>query len=55
MKRKVRDFDFYDSLTDLKELSNGDECVFICDPNNPTGKKEDDDVLFNTIESGLVI
>lgn len=47
---RKREFGFYNNLDHLKEISSGDECVFICDPNNPTGKKEDDDFLFNTIK-----
>lgn len=47
---RKRDFDFYDNLKHLNMISNGNECVFICDPNNPTGKKEDDEFLFNTIK-----
>lgn len=47
---RKRDFNFYDDLNHLKEISKGDECVFICDPNNPTGKKENDEVLLDTIK-----
>lgn len=47
---RKRDFNFYDNLEHLNMISSGNECVFICDPNNPTGKKEDDEFLFNTIK-----
>lgn len=47
---RKRQFDFYDNLNHLSKIATGDECVFICDPNNPTGNKEDDEVLFNTIK-----
>jgi aspartate aminotransferase len=47
---RKRDFDFYDNLIHLNEISKGNECVFICDPSNPTGKKEDDVLLYNTIK-----
>lgn len=47
---RKRDFDFYDNLIHLNEISKGNECVFICDPSNPTGKKENDELLYNTIK-----
>lgn len=47
--RKKR-FSFYESLDDL-DISklNESSCVFICDPNNPTGIKLDDDFLYENI------
>lgn len=47
---RKRDTEFYDNLEHLSKISNGGECVFICDPNNPTGKKESDETLFSVIE-----
>jgi aspartate/methionine/tyrosine aminotransferase len=43
-------FSFYDSLDyfDLTKL-NENSCVFICDPNNPTGMKLEDDYLLKKI------
>ena len=42
-----KSFSFYDSLDyfDLDHL-NESSCIFICDPNNPTGMKLDDRQLF---------
>lgn len=48
---RKREYDFYDDLNHLNEMSKGNECVFICDPNNPTGKKESDELLFDTIKN----
>ncbi len=43
-------FSFYDSLNDL-DISklNESSCIFICDPNNPTGIKLEDDFLYESI------
>ena len=45
-----KSFSFYDELSNLDEsLLNHNTCVFICDPNNPTGIKLDDDELYHQI------
>ena len=45
-----KSFSFYDELSDLDQsLLNHNTCVFICDPNNPTGIKLDDEQLFKYI------
>jgi len=43
-------FSFYENLDyfDLSKLNEG-SCIFICDPNNPTGVKMDDNELFAKI------
>lgn len=43
-------FSFYDSFIDF-DLSklNDSSCIFICDPNNPTGIKLDDNYLYENI------
>jgi len=43
-------FSFYDSLDyfDISHL-NETSCIFICDPNNPTGVKLDDNYLYSKI------
>lgn len=47
--RKKR-FSFYESLGDIDfSKLNESSCVFICDPNNPTGIKLDDDYLYENI------
>jgi aspartate/methionine/tyrosine aminotransferase len=57
--RKKR-FSFYESLEDLDTSKlNDSSCVFICDPNNPTGIKLDDDFLYDHIyrisKSGAIV
>lgn len=55
-----KSFSFYESLSefDLTKV-NESSCIFICDPNNPTGIKMDDDYLFEMIknisETGAII
>jgi aspartate aminotransferase len=46
-----KSFSFYDDLNsiDISKL-NDSTCIFICDPNNPTGLKLDDDFLLSKIE-----
>lgn len=46
-----KSFSFYDSLEslDLTKLSDS-TCIFICDPNNPTGLKLDDKFLLDKIK-----
>jgi aspartate aminotransferase len=45
-----KSFSFYDELSELDESQlNHNTCVFICDPNNPTGIKLDDDELYHQI------
>lgn len=43
-------YEFYDGLSDgaLDNITK-DDCIFICDPNNPTGIKYDDDYLLSKI------
>jgi aspartate/methionine/tyrosine aminotransferase len=44
-------FSFYEQLDDLEfEKLNDSTCVFICDPNNPTGMKLDDEYLYENIK-----
>ena len=55
-----KSFSFYDELSELDESQlNQNTCVFICDPNNPTGVKMDDRVLYQQIlrlnNSGVTI
>ena len=55
-----KSFSFYNELNDLtSEQLNQNTCVFICDPNNPTGVKMDDRVLYQQIQrlnnSGVTI
>jgi len=55
-----KSFSFYNELNDLtSEQLNQNTCVFICDPNNPTGVKMDDRVLYQQIlrlnSSGVTI
>ena len=46
-----KDFSFYDDLNDLVDQDIHDStCVFICDPNNPTGMKMSDYELAQNIE-----
>jgi aspartate/methionine/tyrosine aminotransferase len=46
-----KSFSFYDELSELDESQlNQNTCVFICDPNNPTGVKMDDRVLYQQIQ-----
>lgn len=48
----IRDkqYDFYDGLSDgVFDNITKDDCIFICDPNNPTGIKYDDDYLLSKI------
>jgi aspartate/methionine/tyrosine aminotransferase len=45
-----KSFSFYDGLDDLKlNQLNSNTCIFICDPNNPTGIKLDDQFLYEYI------
>ena len=45
-----KSFSFYDSLDDLNHNHlNDNTCIFICDPNNPTGIKMDDIYLYDHI------
>jgi aspartate/methionine/tyrosine aminotransferase len=48
---RQKKFSFYDALheLDLNHI-NDSSCVFICDPNNPTGMKLEDDYLFEMIQ-----
>lgn len=47
--RKKR-FSFYESFSDFDSSKlNESSCIFICDPNNPTGIKIDDDILYENI------
>lgn len=48
---RQKPFSFYEDLDefDLTKL-NDSTCIFICDPNNPTGIKMDDDFLMKKIE-----
>lgn len=45
-----KSYSFYDSLSniDLNDIDNS-TCIFICDPNNPTGMKIDDKLLLESI------
>jgi aspartate aminotransferase len=47
---RQKSFSFYESLEliDPSTLSES-SCIFICDPNNPTGVKMDDNILFRKI------
>lgn len=48
---RKKSFSFYDSFSDLDYSQlNESSCIFICDPNNPTGIKLDDNYLVSTIE-----
>ena len=48
---RKKSFSFYKTLTDLDfSQLNESSCIFICDPNNPTGIKLDDYYLLNVIE-----
>jgi aspartate aminotransferase len=48
---RKRSFSFYESIESLDASKlNESSCVFICDPNNPTGIKVPDSVLLNKIE-----
>lgn len=48
---RKRSFSFYDSIETIEtDKLNESTCVFICDPNNPTGIKVSDSVLLNKIE-----
>jgi aspartate/methionine/tyrosine aminotransferase len=45
-----KEYGFYDGLSDgILEKITKDDCIFICDPNNPTGIKYDDDYLIDKI------
>lgn len=46
-----KSFSFYDDLDsiDISKL-NDSTCIFICDPNNPTGTKLEDDYLLSKIQ-----
>jgi aspartate aminotransferase len=48
---RQKSFSFYENLEtiDLSKLDDS-TCIFICDPNNPTGIKMDDEILFRKIE-----
>lgn len=46
-----KSFSFYDSLSDIEsDKLNDSSCIFICDPNNPTGKKMNDEYLLEMIK-----
>ncbi len=46
-----KSFSFYDSFSDLNYSQlNESSCIFICNPNNPTGITLDDAYLMSTIE-----
>lgn len=47
---RKRDYLFYDNLQDLSLRTSELDCVFICDPNNPTGVKMDDALLWKAIK-----
>jgi aspartate/methionine/tyrosine aminotransferase len=45
-----KEYDFYDGLSDgILERITKDDCIFICDPNNPTGIKYEDNYLIEKI------
>jgi aspartate/methionine/tyrosine aminotransferase len=47
---RQKSFSFYDSFENLDmSKMNESSCIFICDPNNPTGVKMDDHELFRKI------
>jgi aspartate/methionine/tyrosine aminotransferase len=55
-----KDFSFYESLGDFDYTKlNDSTAIFICDPNNPTGIKIDDDLLLEHIrkinETGAIV
>ena len=46
-----KSFSFYDSLSDIDlNYIDSNDCIFICDPNNPTGMKMDDTDLIKAIQ-----
>jgi aspartate aminotransferase len=45
---RKKEFFFYKSLDELNDLTEGD-CVFVCDPSNPTGIKLDDNYLYEKL------
>ena len=48
---RKKSFSFYNTLSDLDfSQLNESSCIFICDPNNPTGIKIDDHILLPLIE-----
>jgi aspartate aminotransferase len=47
---RKRNYNFYDNLQELSTRTSALDCVFICDPNNPTGIKMDDNLLYKAIE-----
>lgn len=48
---REKPFSFYNGLDDINLTQlNDSSCIFICDPNNPTGVKLDDEYLFSKIE-----
>lgn len=48
---RKKSFSFYNTLSELDfSQLNESSCIFICDPNNPTGIKIDDYVLLQLIE-----
>jgi aspartate aminotransferase len=48
---RKKSFSFYDSFSDLDYSQlNESSCIFICNPNNPTGIALDDNYLMSTIE-----
>lgn len=50
-KIRKTNFKFYENLEELSFLNlNNRDCVFISDPNNPTGLKMDDDFLYENIK-----
>jgi aspartate/methionine/tyrosine aminotransferase len=47
---RKRNYNFYDNIQEISTKMSSTDCVFICDPNNPTGVKMDDDLLYKAIE-----
>lgn len=47
---RKRNYNFYDDLQELSNKTSSLDCVFICDPNNPTGIKMDDNLLYKAIK-----
>ncbi len=46
---RKQEFSFYNDFSDLVNISESD-AIFICDPNNPTGIKMDDEYLLDSIK-----
>jgi aspartate/methionine/tyrosine aminotransferase len=47
---RKRNYNFYDNVQELSTRTSSLDCVFICDPNNPTGVKMDDNLLYKAIK-----